>query len=419
MSTGEAIAGSESPTSEPHSSERSASEPPLVSREPVLDARLRVRGYRIHYANSEHLLRDDAYAHRLFEDVMSVVGLEELVGSSVAYLPVSAQLLSTLGMPPVRPDRMVLRIAYETTSRPGIRGMLDALAARGYSLSLYELPGPVWDTALMNVFGTVEVDCSRWPMAQAAATVPSILDGRATPVATRLRSHQDFEQARSAGFELFAGPFFTSPPATPVRKVPVGQLGALSSISRLVGAPDAPDELEQVIEHDPGLSVKLLRYINSAYFGMAGQIASIRQAVALLGARGVTRWAMLVLLTGAPDAPRELSVIALTRARMCELLGGGRADVRAEQLFTVGLLSVADALLQTPLETLVAQLPLADEVAAALVHRRGPAGAILEAVLSYERGEIGPAATEHGDASLARVYLTALAWAEETLTTLA
>lgn len=402
MSTGELIAGPQPPFGEDV----------LVSRHPVLDDKLRVRGYRIQYATAAR--GDDADAHRLFGDVMSVVGLEELVGSSIAHLPVSEHMLLTLGIPPVRPDRVLLRIAYETTGRPGIRELLDALAARGYSLSLYDLPGPSWDTGLMGSFGTVEVDCAACSVEEAAAIVPAILAGRATPLATGLATHEEFEQARDAGFELFAGSFFTSPPTTSVRKVPVRQLGALSTISRLVGAPDALEELERVIQRDPGLSVKLLRYINSAYFGMATSVASIKQAVTLLGARGVSRWALLILLTGAPDAPPELSVIALTRARMCELLGADRHDVTEGQLFTVGLLSVADALLQTPLETVVEQLPLADEVAEALVNRAGAAGEILQSVLDYERGDLDAELLER-QPGLARVYLTAVVWAEEAL----
>ena len=74
--------------------------------------------------------------------------------------------------------------------------------------------------------------------------------------------------------------------------------------------------------------MKLLRYINSAYFGMRHSIGSIRQAVMMLGSHGVSRWALLVALTGGPNAPRELSVMALTRARMCELLGNRVAEHR-------------------------------------------------------------------------------------------
>jgi EAL and modified HD-GYP domain-containing signal transduction protein len=170
-----------------------------------------------------------------------------------------------------------------------------------------------------------------------------------------------------------------------------------------------------VIDHDVGLSVKLLRYINSAYFGLRSNIGSIRQAVMMLGARGVSRWAMMIALTGSPSTPRELAVTALTRARMCELLGVSRGDVGADELFTIGLLSVADALLDRPLATILADLPLADGPAAALLRREGSAGAILQAVIDYEVANFGTDCVQAHKAAVGLAYMDALRWAQETL----
>jgi EAL and modified HD-GYP domain-containing signal transduction protein len=197
--------------------------------------------------------------------------------------------------------------------------------------------------------------------------------------------------------------------------VPVDHLSTLAAFSQLRSRNATIEELETLINHDVGLSVKLLRYINSAYFGMRHKIGSIRQAVMMLGTNGVSRWAMLVALTGGPSAPRELSVMALTRARMCELLGARYTAVDSDELFTVGLLSVADALLDLPLEAIVAQLPLSDEVAGALLRYAGSAGGILDAVVTYERGDFdAPIVRAHRE-GLAGSYRASLAWAQRTL----
>ncbi len=79
---------------------------------------------------------------RLFGDILTVVGLEELVGSALAHIPVSRQLAENLGVPPVRPDQVVLRVAHDHAVDPELRSILDSLAGRGYALSLYDLPGP-------------------------------------------------------------------------------------------------------------------------------------------------------------------------------------------------------------------------------------------------------------------------------------
>jgi EAL and modified HD-GYP domain-containing signal transduction protein len=170
-----------------------------------------------------------------------------------------------------------------------------------------------------------------------------------------------------------------------------------------------------VIDKDLGLSLRLLRYINSAYFGMRGEITSIRQAVMMLGARGVSRWALLVALTGGPTASRELCVMALTRARMCEQLLGDRTDADLDQVFTVGLLSLADALLDMPLESILAELPLSEDVNHALLWRAGTAGEVLEATVAFEQGNFDAYSLKPYRRSAPRVYRDALRWSQDTL----
>ncbi len=380
---------------------------------------MRVSGYRVAYASAGGSEPAEATAARLLGDVLSGVGLDELVGESLAHLPLSRELLVALGVPPVRPDRVLLRIAHDTATESEIAAVLDALTGRGYALSLHELHRPDFDAALLDLFGTVEIDLRAWSPEDAARAVTRIRDARAMPLASGLVDYTEFERAKGLGFELFSGPFYASRHRAAVRNIPVGEMGTLVALAALQGQSATIEELEEVIDRDVGLSVKLLRYINSAYVGMRGSITSIRQAVMMLGSRGVSRWALLVALTGGPAAPRELSVVGLTRARMCELLGAERVDVASEELFTVGLLSVADALLQVPLETIVEELPLAHEVSAALLQREGPAGTILEAVVSYEQGDFDVTTLRSQAPGIATSYRDALGWAVETMSTLA
>ena len=379
---------------------------------------MRVSGYRVAYASAGGSEPGEATAARLLGDVLSGVGLDELVGESLAHLPLSRELLLALGVPPVRPDRVLLRIAHDTATDSEIAAVLDALTGRGYALSLHELR-PDFDATLLDLFGTVEINLRAWSPEDAARAVTRIRDARAMPLASGLVDYTEFERAKGLGFELFSGPFYASRHRAAVRNIPVGEMGTLVALAALQGQSATIEELEEVIDRDVGLSVKLLRYINSAYVGMRGSITSIRQAVMMLGSRGVSRWALLVALTGGPAAPRELSVVGLTRARMCELLGAERVDVASEELFTVGLLSVADALLQVPLETIVEELPLADEVSAALLQREGPAGTILGAVVSYEQGDFDVTTLRSQAPGIATSYRDALGWAVETMSTLA
>jgi EAL and modified HD-GYP domain-containing signal transduction protein len=400
--------------------ERPAAGPELfISRQPVVDGEMRVSGYRVAYSTADDHEPQDGSAARLLGDVLSGVGLDELVGDTLAHLPLSRDVLLALGVPPVRPDRVMLRIDYQTALDPEVGRTIDALTSRGYALALFDLPGADFDASLLERFATVEIDFGDFDSGDMATALSRIRAGRGMSLAAGVIDYTQFEQAKALGFELFAGPFYASRHRAAVRKIPVGEMGTLVSLAAMQSGSATIEELEQVIDRDVGLSVKLLRYINSAYIGMRGSITSIRQAVMMLGSRGVSRWALLVALTGGPSAPREVSVMGLTRARMCELLGSDREDVGGDQLFTVGLLSVADALLDVPLETIVEELPLADEVSAALLRRDGPAGSILDAVVSYEQGVFDAASLQAHSRGIAVSYRDALGWAVGTVSALA
>ena len=391
----------------------------LLSRQAVVDAKLRVCGYRVAYATPDDTgaPRIDRSSTSLFGDVLTVVGLEALVGEHVAHLRVSRELLLGLGVPPVGPDRVILRVDQTIATDPVVDEILRSLASRGYALSINAVPTAGFDLNMLELFGTVEIAVGDWNQGRLRMLVPAVRERRAIPIAVGVENHDQFDVAREIGFELFTGPFLASPRVTSARSVPVGQLTQLAALARLQAGPAEIEELDEVINRDVGLTLKLLRYINSAYFGVRNEMTSVRQAVMMLGARGVSRWAMLVTLTGGPSAPPELSMLALTRARMCELLAEGRRGLDSDELFTIGMLSAADALVGAPLATIIDELPLAPEVAAALLDRDGQAGAILDTVISYERGDFESERVQANRHQVGSAYLGALEWAANILAT--
>lgn len=63
---------------------------------------------------------------------------------------------------------------------------------------------------------------------------------------------------------------------------------------------DAPvKELVQVIERDPILTLKVLKLVNSAYFGLSGHVASIQQGVVYIGVNTVRHLAISIAAIGA------------------------------------------------------------------------------------------------------------------------
>ena len=333
----------------------------------------------------------------LLVDVFGDIGIERLAGRHPAWVRISPEFLLEVGTPPVRPDRVVLQIA----AQPVTDEMLTALRRlqfSGYTLALEGI-----EPRLLQVCSTVKL-----PLASARDHDLDAMRARNLElVATDVATPEELTEARNLGFVKFQGDFFAQPDLTKRRRVGTGGLASLTALAAVM-APDASfEELESAISSDVGLSLKLLRYVNSAFFSLPRTVESVRGALTLLGTATVRRWAIVVALAEAADAaPDELVELALQRARMCEVLGGSRELDSHDGHFTVGLFSVADALLDLPMQEVLEELPFSDEIRAALVDREGPKGALLNTVVAYERGDFPT-----DDGSLQGAYGEAVEWA--------
>ncbi|MBL8508954.1 MAG: HDOD domain-containing protein, partial [Chitinimonas sp.] len=180
-------------------------------------------------------------------------------------------------------------------------------------------------------------------------------------------------------------------------------------------------EIENALKRDVALSFKLLRYINSAGFGLSCEIHSFRHAVTILGYQKLYRWLTLLLVTASSDAgtPPALMKTAVTRGRLVELLGSHMLDgTDRDNLFIVGVFSLLDVMLDMPMEKILETLLLPDAVSDALLSRTGIYGPFLELAEACEDPEMAdvPRLCEHLQLTpemLNKAHVSALAWVEE------
>ena len=134
------------------------------------------------------------------------------------------------------------------------------------------------------------------------------------------------------------------------------------------------EDLERAISNDLGVSFRLLRWINSAYFLLPRKVSSVREALVLLGVRNVRSWALLMTLAGIDDQPSELIRTAMTRAKMCELVAQALERPDTDAHFTVGLFSVVDAFMNMRMAGRARGAAARPDVSLALLERSGPDG---------------------------------------------
>ena len=175
-------------------------------------------------------------------------------------------------------------------------------------------------------------------------------------LAEKVETQEDYAFCADLGCELFQGYFFCRPELLRDREIAASRLSLLEVIAALQDPGVDLAQLERLIARDVSLSFRLLRYINSAFFGLRMEVSSIGQALALLGVQNLRRWATLSVFASIDDKPPELTVTALIRGRFCELAGEHLSAIQGE-LFTLGMFSVIDALMDTPIEEVLASIP--------------------------------------------------------------
>ncbi|RYG00220.1 MAG: HDOD domain-containing protein, partial [Chitinophagaceae bacterium] len=241
-------------------------------------------------------------------------------------------------------------------------------------------------------------------------------------LAEKVETYEMLEFCKSAGFDLFQGYFLARPQIITGRKMSDNKQSVLQLLSALQD-PDVPvEKVEKMLARDTVLSFKLLRLVNSAAFGLARKVDSLKQAIMLLGLNKIKNWVNILAMSNLGDKPHELSVAALTRARMCELIANKfSGKTKTDGYFTVGLLSTLDAFMDTPLTTLLDSISLSKHINDAILNQLGSEGKVLEITTHYERGEWDKIDWEYlkingiSGEQLAQIYVETLEWVDKTI----
>ncbi|MFZ4539404.1 EAL and HDOD domain-containing protein [Propionivibrio sp.] len=298
---------------------------------------------------------------------------EKLVFINCGDTPVDAALLEW----PV-PANATIEVPSASLLEPGAEAFIAAVQAAQPSLCL------IFDTqakaalAAGVTFRFIAFDALRYTPAQlkilAAQTQPYGIG-----VAFNVNDEQGFQSCLDAGVNAAASWFFMRSKKATAKVLNPGQ-AQIVRVLNLVRKNADVKEIEAALKQDVALSYKLLRYINSAGFGLSCEVQSFRHAVTILGYNKLNKWLSLLLATASKDpmAP-ALMHTALTRAHLMEVLAHGLVDRQEfDNLFITGAFSMLDALLGVSMDKVLESMSLPEPICDALLGNGGVYGPFLE-----------------------------------------
>ena len=388
----------------------------FVGRQPILGPTLNTIGYEVLYRNCEigqAVFTDESVATAtVLLNAYLDIGLEHVVGSHLAFLNIPKQFILERYCEALPQKRVVLEILENVEPTPEVLEALHSLSNQGYTIALDDFVFNERFKPFLNIANIVKIDVLGKSKEQIQQEVAPLQNSHFRLLAEKVESREMYDLCKTLGFFYFQGYFFFKPDIIHCREIPTNRV-ALLELMYKIQDPHIP--LEGLIEHirnDLSLSYKILRYVNSAYVGLPQKVNSIDHAACMVGIDRIRTWATLIIMASDETKAHEILVVALVRAKMCEQLGHRLGATTPEKFFTMGLLSVMDALYELPMSDIMEKLPLPEDIMEALVNGTGDMGMVLSCMKAYEEGEWMELKHLQLDPAIIRnYYLEAIDWA--------
>jgi len=391
-----------------------------VARQPIFKKDKAVFGYELLFRdglnNAFPKIEGNEATSRLLSNSFLGMGVEQLTGKGYAFVNFTRDLLVNR-VPMLFPrDQIVVEILEDVEPEDEVVEACREISGGGYTLALDDFIYRPEMARLISFSNIIKFDLRETPLDTLHRVIEKLSRYNIQFLAEKVETYEEFQTACTMGFDYFQGYFFSRPEVLEGKSIESAQMNLLAIMAEANRRDVEFHKLEKIIERDIGISYKLLRHINSAFYRRVAEITSIRQAVVFLGENGVRRFLSLIAMSNLADGkPDELTRQSMVRARFCEKLGTSGTD--QSELFTLGLFSLIDAIMDKPMEVLMRELPLSEGIKTALVDGEGAYGSILRLVSNYEKclwEEVDKDSARLGlDADkLPEVYTDAVTWAD-------
>jgi EAL and modified HD-GYP domain-containing signal transduction protein len=391
-----------------------------LARQPILNRSRELFAYELLFRNGiqnscEGL--DLEMASTSVLDTSFLIGFEKITGGHPMFIncPRDFLLKDYISIFPAK--SVVVEILETIEPDQEVIDACRRLKQMGYTIALDDFVDSPPRAPLVALADIIKVDFRLSDPEQQSALASRYASRKIRMLAEKVETQEEFAAAKEMGYSLFQGYFFCRPELMQHKSLPTSKLAYLELL-RAATAPEFDiEELALKIKHEASLTFRLLRYLNSAAFGLRSEIHSVEHALSMLGELELRKWIAVISVTVLADGkPDELMTVPLVRGRFCELMAPHAGlSGHSSDLFLMGLLSVMDAILGQPLDSILADLPVRAEIKEALLARKGLYWDLLEMATAHERADwqmVSELASKTGmrEDKISALYVAAVDW---------
>jgi c-di-GMP-related signal transduction protein len=361
----------------------------FIARQPILDRKQKLYGYELLFRSGPNISFSDANGESAILstlDLSLLLGAESFTEGLPAFINCTRAALCSGIVGTLPKDLVVLEILEDVPADEETLRACWQLKQAGYRIALDDIVSTDERLAFFEIADIVKVDFLLTGPTQQEAIARRFNRRGVRLLAEKVETHEQFQSAEMMGYTLFQGYFFCRPMTMAARDLPAAHMGYLEILRKVYEPEVNLSAIEHAICEEPSLCYRLLRYLNSAAFGLT-PVHSILHALNLLGRDQLRKWVSLVgAISLAGPHSAELIRMALVRARFCELFAEQRV-LPSTDFFLTGLFSLLDAILDRPLAQIMEQIPVSPLCRDALAGVPNQARYALEVSIASARGD--------------------------------
>ncbi|MBN2897620.1 MAG: HDOD domain-containing protein, partial [Clostridia bacterium] len=361
-----------------------------LGRQAIYDTRMNVFAYELLYRASEKnvsgVVDGDSATSAVITNSITLFGLNKLTEGKRAFINFTRKLIMEEMPHVLDKSAVVVEILEDIIPDQEFLEACRMLKEKGYILALDDYCLQNENMELLNIIDIIKVDFRLTTKEERVEIVQRYKKNKIIFLAEKVESEQEYQDAIDAGYKLFQGFFFSKPSIMTAKDFRGQTYHYLRILEELEAEEPNFSVITKIFESDVALSYRLLKLLNSAAFQTRSEITSINHALVILGLREIYKWVMLMMMRDmGENRPDELIRLSLVRGKFSELImAETNHRERKTEAFMVGLFSMLDLLVGEELSTVLKEIPISEEVKAALLGESNIFSKVLDLTVCYE-----------------------------------
>jgi c-di-GMP-related signal transduction protein len=343
-----------------------------VARQAILDINQKVVAYELLFRNGERNFFPDICPNKATSNILTdnqlTLGLEKITGDLPAYVNFHTDSLLDNFPSFLDPKKVVIEILEDVTISAELIASIKTLKEKGYQIALDDHDFDAKWSSLLPYIDIIKVDVLAVSILEISRYVRELNGLNVILLAEKVETAQEFEKLKMLGFTLFQGYFFSKPEMLKQKRLTSQKIQILDLVAQSSKPELDLNLISEIFRSDPGLTYRLLRFINSPSYGSSQEITSLRHALIYIGELELKKFIALLALSDLSDGKcNEIMYLSLTRAKFCEYISQLRKDPEnPPKAFLTGILSLIDGILDQDIDSVLNVIPIHSDIKAAL-----------------------------------------------------